>query len=99
GDVCDKVSGAVEAAAGGVGGAITSPVTGALKGLGNDVFEQLTSWVSEGAGWLMGQVVEAIDSSTTPRLDTEGFIRTYGRMSAIAAVLAAAMLLFAIIEG
>jgi hypothetical protein len=99
GDVCDKVSGAVEAAAGGAVGKVTSPVTGALKGLGNDVFEQLTSLVSEGASWLMGQVVKAIDNSTTPRLDTEGFVSAYGRMAAIAAVMACAMLLLAILEG
>ncbi len=74
-------------------------MTGAIKGLGNDVFKQLTSWVAEGASWLMGQVVKAIDSSTTPRLDTEGFLRAYWRMAAIAAVLAAAMLLLAILEG
>ncbi|HVX32157.1 MAG TPA: hypothetical protein VHA80_03370 [Solirubrobacterales bacterium] len=99
GDACDKVSGAVEAAAGGAVGKLASPVTGALKGLGNDVFEQLTSWVSEGASWLMGQVVKAIDSSTTPRLDTEGFLAAYGRMAAIAAVMACAMLLLAVLEG
>ncbi|MBS1893591.1 MAG: hypothetical protein JST59_20005, partial [Actinobacteria bacterium] len=92
GDACDAVTGAV-------GGAITAPVTGALKGLGDDVFEQLTSWVSEGASWLMGQVMKAIDASTTPRLDTEGFLTAYGRMAAIAAVLACAMLLLAILEG
>jgi hypothetical protein len=95
GDACNTVTGGI----GAVGGAITSPVTGALKGIGNSVFEQLTSWTAEGAAWLMGQVVEAIDSSTTPRLDTEGFLRAYGRMAAIAAVLAAAMLLLAILEG
>jgi hypothetical protein len=99
GDACDKVSGAVEAAAGGAVGKLASPVTGALKGLGNDVFEQLTTWVSEGASWLMGQVVKAIDSSTTPRLDTEGFLAAYGRMAAIAAVMACAMLLLAVLEG
>jgi hypothetical protein len=92
GDVCDKLTG-------GLGGAITAPVTGALKGLGNDVFEQLTHWVAEGAGWLMGQVVGAIDSSTTPELETGAFLVAYGRMAAIAAVLACAMLLLAILEG
>lgn len=99
GDACDKVSGAVEAAAGGVTGAITAPVSSALEGLGNDVFEQLTGWVSEGASWLMGRVVKATDASTTPRLDTEGFTVAYGRMAAIAAVMACAMLLLAILEG
>jgi hypothetical protein len=92
GDACDKVTGAVD-------GAITAPVTGALKGLGDDVFEQLTTWVAEGAGWLMGRVVHAIETSTTPELDTAGFLTAYGRMAAIAAVMACAMLLLAILEG
>lgn len=92
GDTCNEVSGAVT-------GAVTAPVTEALKGVGNDVFKQLTAWVAEGATWLMGQVVKAIDTSTTPQLGSEGFLREYGRMAAIAAVLAAAMLLLAILEG
>jgi hypothetical protein len=99
GDVCETVTGGVGSATGAITAPLTSPVTGALKGLGNDVFEQLTTWTAEGASWLMGQVVKAIDSSTTPQLETEGFLRSYGQMSAIAAVLAAAMLLFAILEG
>jgi len=94
GDVCNTVTGGI----GGVGGVITSPVTGALKGIGNSVFTQLTSWVAEGAGWLMGQVVEAIESSTTPQLETRGFLQAYWRMAAIATVLAAVMLLLAILE-
>jgi hypothetical protein len=99
GDVCETVTGGLGSVTGAITAPVTGPIKGALKGLGNDVFEQLTSWVAEGASWLMGQVVTAIDTSTTPRLDTEGFLRTYGRMAAIAAVLAAVMLLFSILEG
>jgi hypothetical protein len=92
GDVCDEVSGAVT-------GAITAPVTGALKGLGDDVFGQLTDWVAQGAGWLMGQVVGAIDTSTTPNLESHGFLVVYAKMAAIAVLLGAAMFLWAILEG
>jgi hypothetical protein len=92
GDACNAVTGAVTAP-------VSGAVNGALRGLGSDVFGELTSWVSEGASWLMGQVVKAIDSSTTPRLETEGFIAAYGRMAAIAAVMACAMLLLAVLEG
>jgi hypothetical protein len=99
GDACEAVTGGLGSVSGAITAPITGPINGALKSVGNSVFEQLTSWVAEGASWLMGQVVEAIDTSTTPRLDTEGFLRSYGRMSAIAAVLAGAMLLFAILEG
>jgi hypothetical protein len=92
GELCNTVTGKIA-------GAITSPITGALKGIGSDVFGQLTTWVAQGASWLMGQVVSAIDKSTAPKLETEGFLAEYGRMAAIAALLAAAMLLLAILEG
>jgi len=92
GDLCAKVAGKVT-------GAITSPVTGALKGLGDDVFREMTKWVAQGAGWLMGQVVEAVDSSTTPHLRRDGFLSEYTKMSAIAVLLAVAALLAAILQG
>ena len=92
GDACDKVSGAIT-------GAITAPITSALKGVGNDIFTQLTSWVSEGASWLIGQVVVTIEHTTTPQLATQGFLSQYAKMAAIAALLAAAMLLAAVLEG
>jgi hypothetical protein len=92
GDACNKVSGAIT-------GAVTAPISGALKGVGNDIFAQLTTWVSEGAGWLIGQVVSAIEKTTTPQLATKGFLSQYAKMAAIAAVMAAAMLLAAVLEG
>jgi hypothetical protein len=92
GDLCDKVAGKVT-------GAITSPVASALKGVGDDVFRAMTRWVAQGAGWLMGQVVEAIDTSTTPHLRRDGFLSEYTKMSAIAVLLAVAALLAAILQG
>jgi hypothetical protein len=92
GDVCNKVSGAIT-------GAVTAPISSALKGVGNDVFAQLTTWVSEGASWLIGQVTQAIEKTTTPQLATKGFLSQYAKMAAIAAVMAAAMLLAAVLEG
>jgi len=92
GDACNAVSGDAI-------GALTSPVTGALKGVGDDVLRQIATWVSEGAAWLMGRVAKAIDSSTSPHLGTRGFLDQYARMAEIAAVMAAAMLLLAVLEG
>jgi hypothetical protein len=92
GDLCNKVTGKVT-------GAITSPVSNALKGFGDDVFKELTKWVAQGAGWLMGQVVTAIDTSTTPHLRQAGFLSEYTKMSAIAVLLAVAALLAAILQG
>ncbi len=92
GDACNAVTGAV-------GGALTNPVTDALKGVGNGIFEQITTWVSEGAGWLIGEVVKGIDETTTPQLRTKSFVAEYGRMAQIAALMGLAMLLFAVLEG
>jgi DNA processing protein len=90
-DACNSVTdGAVNA--------VTSPVTDALKGIGNGVFDQITTWVSEGATWLIGQVVAEIERTTTPKLTSEGFLAEYGQMAEIAAVLAAAMALLAVLE-
>jgi type IV secretion system protein TrbL len=92
GDACNAVTD-------GVVGAATSPVADALKGVGNGIFNQIGAWVADGAGWLMGRVVKAIDTSTSPRLDGRGFVRQYRKMTEIAVVLAAAMLLLAVLEG
>lgn len=91
GDTCDSVTGKAV-------GAITSPVTGAIEGIGHGIFDQITTWVSEGASWLIEQVVSEIETTTTPKLTTEGFLAEYGQMAEIAAVLAAAMVLLAMLE-
>jgi hypothetical protein len=91
GDACNTISGAI--------GGIPDPIGGALKGLGNDVFAQITTWVSEGASWLIGRVVSAIERTTTPKLTGKGFLATYAKMAAIASLLGAAMLLLAVLEG
>ncbi len=91
GDACNEVTnGAVEA--------VTSPVTGALKGISSGIFNQVTTWVAEGATWLIGKVVIEIETTTTPELTSKGFLAEYGQMAVIASVLAAAMLLLAILE-
>lgn len=91
GDACDAVTGKAV-------GAITSPVTDAIEGVGKGIFDQITTWVSEGASWLIEQVVSEIEKTTTPKLTTEGFLAEYGQMSEIAAVLAVAMVLLAMLE-
>lgn len=91
GDACNAVTGKAV-------GAITSPVTDAIEGIGHGIFDQITTWVSEGASWLIEQVVSEIEKTTTPKLTTEGFLAEYGQMAEIAAVLAAAMVLLALLE-
>lgn len=92
GDACNAVSDEVT-------GVVTDPIGDALKGVGNGIFEQVTAWVADGAGWLIGQVVKGIDETTTPQLTTKGFLSQYGRMAQIAALMGLAMLLLAVLEG
>lgn len=92
GDACNAVSGAVT-------GVVTDPISNALKGVGNGIFEQVTSWVADGASWLIGQVVKGIEETTTPQLTTKGFVSQYGKMAQIAALMGLAMLLLAVLEG
>jgi type IV secretion system protein TrbL len=91
GDACDAVTGKAL-------GAITSPVADAIEGVGKGIFDQITTWVSEGAGWLIEQVATEIEKTTSPNLMSEGFLAEYGQMAEISAVLAAAMVLLAILE-
>jgi hypothetical protein len=91
GDACNAVTdGAVEA--------VTSPVKSALKGVAGGILDQITTWVAEGATWLMGEVIVEIDKTTTPKLTTEGFLSEYARMAQVASILAAAMFVMALME-
>ena len=91
GDACNSVTdGAVEA--------VISPVKSALKGIAGGILGQITTWVSEGASWLMGEVIAEIDKTTTPQLTTKGFLSEYARMAQVASVLAAAMFVMALME-
>ena len=91
GDACDAVTGKAL-------GAITSPVTDAIEGVGKGIFDQITTWVSEGAGWLIEEVASEIEKTTSPNLMSEGFLAEYGQMAEISAVLATAMVLLAMLE-
>ncbi|MFL5897370.1 MAG: hypothetical protein ACJ76D_02745 [Solirubrobacterales bacterium] len=92
GDACNAVSDEIT-------GVVTDPITDAIEGVGNSIFEQITTWVSGGAGWLIGKVVEGINETTTPELTTKGFLQQYTRMAQIAALMGLAMLLLAVLEG
>jgi hypothetical protein len=91
GGICDAVTSKVA-------GAVTKPITDAVKGLGNSIFEEVTTWTAEGATWLIGKVVAGIEKTTTPDLTSRGFLAEYAKMAQIAVLLGAAMLLLAILE-
>jgi len=75
-----------------------APIKDAASSIGKGVFEQITSWAAEGATYLLGQVAELSDRTTTPDLLSKGFLRQYRGMASIATVLALLMLVFAVFE-
>jgi len=95
GDACDAITDPVL----GVAGHVLDPLKDAAASLGKGVFKQITTWATDGAVWLLGQVVELTNKTTTPDLRGKGFLRQYRQMAGIAVVLALAMLLFACLEG
>jgi hypothetical protein len=94
GDACDAITDPVL----GVAGHVLDPLKDAAKSLSDGVFNQITTWASDGAVWLLGEVVELTQKTTSPDLLSKGFLRQYRQMASIATVLAALMLLFAVLE-
>lgn len=83
------------------------PITGIIGGAAKDVvgavaqpiFDQIATVTTDGAIWLIGKITDLIDATTSPNLLSRGFVAQYGQMAGIAALLAAAMLLLAVIDG
>jgi hypothetical protein len=94
GDACDALSEGVL----GVAGKALDPLKEAAASLSKGVFNQITTWATDGAVWLLGEVVELTEKTTSPDLLSKGFLRQYKAMAAIAVVLALLMVLFAVLE-
>jgi hypothetical protein len=95
GDICNAVTDPIL----GVAGHVLDPLKKAAASLRKGVFDQITTWASDGAVWLLGEVVELTQKTTSPNLLSKGFLRQYRQMASIAVVLAALMLIFAALEG
>jgi hypothetical protein len=88
---CDAVKAGVDAIAG-VPGDIA-------KAIGNGILGQLTGWVGDGAGWLVRQVVKALDVTTRVDLGGEWFSQHYRWMLALGGFLLLPFLILAILQG
>lgn len=95
GDACEAVTDPILGAA---GDKILGPLKEAAGQLGKGVFNQVTSWVADGAVWLVGQIALGINETTSPNLLSKGFLHQYKLMGQIAALLAALMLIFVVLE-
>jgi hypothetical protein len=91
----------------GIGGAIAAPVTGAIGGAAKEaigaitapIFNQIASVTTEAASWLIGKVAALVGETSSPDLMSPAFLARYAQMAQIAALLGAAMLLAAVLEG
>ncbi|MGD9696120.1 MAG: hypothetical protein AB7V42_10725 [Thermoleophilia bacterium] len=81
--VCDAAGDAASAAAGAAGDAVLG---------------QLTGWVGDGAAWLLRQVAEAIDATTTVDLSAPWFERHYAFMFQAGAILLLPLLLLTVLQ-
>jgi len=91
---CDAGEAVVDGGADAVKDVVTAPVTAA----GDAVMKGVTTWVANGASWLVRQAGTLIDETTTPRISSPWFTRQYRAMGAIAAVFALPLLLVAVIQ-
>ncbi len=94
GDACNALTDPVL----GVAGTVLDPLKSAADALSKGVFNQITTWASDGAVWLLGEVVALTEKTTSPNLLSQGFPRQYKQMASIAVVLALLMVLFAVFE-
>jgi hypothetical protein len=94
GDACNTLTDPVL----GVAGTVLDPLKSAADALSKGVFNQITTWASDGAVWLLGEVVALTEKTTSPNLLSKGFLRQYKEMASIAVVMALFMVLFAVFE-
>ena len=73
---------------------VTAPIEAASGG----VVDVITTWVSDGAQWLLAKVVNFIDDSTSPDLTADWFEERYRFMVGLAALVLVPILLIASIR-
>lgn len=95
GDACDAVTDPILGAA---SDTVLGPLRDAASSIGKGIFDQVTSWVADGAVWLIAEVAAISEKTTSPDLLSRGFLRQYRLMATIAAFMAALMLIFAVFE-
>lgn len=95
GDACDAVTDPILGAA---ADKVLGPLKDAAEAVGKGIFNKVTSWVADGAVWLVGEVAALSEKTTSPDLLSKGFLKQYRLMAMLAAFLAALMLIFAVFE-
>ncbi len=98
---CTPAAGALGAACstvGSVAGAAGSVVSSAVGfGVGS-VLDAVSSWVTSGAAWLLGQIGGVLSSSTAVDLGAPWFRTHYATMASLAAVVVLPLLLLGVVQ-
>src|SRR5215217_2996183 len=87
---------------GGLIGCIPSPddlLSGAARTAGGGVMKVFTAFFTDGAKWFLDRLQELVTAPTRPDLSVGWWVEKYNLMLALAAVVAAATLILALIDG
>ncbi|WP_217913072.1 hypothetical protein [Miltoncostaea marina] len=69
-----------------------------MRTAADGILGALTGWAGDGALWLIGQVVKAIDTTTGVDVDARFFTRHYGFMVGVGGLLLLPLLLLAVVQ-
>jgi hypothetical protein len=83
-------------ALGAVGGAVTDAIGAGAGAVGGMAMDGLSSWVGEGAAWLIGKIAGLVERSTRPELDAAWFTQQYRGMLSLALLLTLGFLVIAL---
>jgi type IV secretion system protein TrbL len=95
----EKTANAVAEAVTHPGNTAKSVLTAPLRAAGDEVMQGVTSWVANGASWLVSQAGKLMNETTTPRVESPWFLQEYTAMVGLAALFALPLLLLATIQG
>lgn len=98
GDACGAAPGLIGGVCDSVGDLLIGGVGTIVGGGADAVLRSMVSFVVEGAGWLLGQLVGFIDTSTRPDLTSGWFQAAYADMAIIGAFGVLPFLLLAVIH-
>ena len=98
GAACTVANGVANGVASGVSGAVGSAV-GSVVGFGvGSVLDAVSSWVTGGAVWLLGQIGGVLSATTAIDLGAPWFQAHYATMAALAGVVVVPLLLLGVLQ-
>lgn len=81
-----------------IGGAASDVIGAGASAVGGTVLDGISSWVGQGASWLIERIGQQVERSTRPELGATWFTEQYQGMLSLALILALAFLLAALTQ-